>query len=102
MPIPIIILSTTVLYVLRARDIPDFNEPECLRVCSVPSAARALRGWLEGSLKSGMSRVYGVHNMFSAEQISSVYAHCRVSKHREFERCEKETREQDRHLVRDC
>ena len=38
--------------------------------------------------------------MFSAEQISSVYAHC-VSKHREFERCEKETRAQDRHPVRD-
>ena len=50
-------------------------------------------------LKSGMSRVYGVHNMFSAEKISSVYAHCQ---HREFERCEKETRAQDRHLVRDC
>ena len=37
----------------------------------VPSAARTLRGWPEGSFKSGM---YGVHNMFSAEQISSVYA----------------------------
>ena len=55
----------------------------------VSRAARALRGGLEGSLKSGMSRVYGVHNMFSAEQI------------REFERWEKETRAQDRHLVRD-
>ena len=39
--------------------------------------------------------------MFSAEQIRSIYTHCRVSKHREFERCGKETREKDCHLVLD-
>jgi hypothetical protein len=39
--------------------------------------------------------------MFSAEQISSVYSHCRFSNHREFERYEKETRAQDCHLVWD-
>ena len=63
-------ISTTVhiSYVLRARDILDFNEPESLRICIVPSVARAIRGCLEGSLKSSMSRVYGVHNMFSAER----------------------------------
>ena len=49
-------------------DILDFNEPESLRICIVPSVARAIRGCLEGSLKSSMSRVYGVHNMFSAER----------------------------------
>ena len=62
---------------------------------------RLLRGRPDGLLKSGISRVYGVQNMFSAEKISSVYAHCRVFKHRELERCEKETRAKDSHLVRD-
>ena len=54
-------------YVLRARDILDFNEPESLRICIVPSVAMAIRGWLKGSLKSSISRVYGVHYMFSAQ-----------------------------------
>ena len=71
-------------YVLR---VPDFNEPKGLRVCSVQNAVRALRGWVEGLLKSGISREYGVHNMFSAN--SSIYEHSRVSKHREFERDER-------------
>ena len=52
-----------------------FHEPESLRICIVPSVARAIRGWLEGALKSSMSRVYGVHNMFSAYRgTDSVFA----------------------------
>ena len=38
--------------------------------------------------------------MFSAEQISSVYAHSRVSKQRELERCEKETRVQKKSVFK--
>ena len=54
-----------------------FREPEGLRVCSVPSVARALRGWPEGFMKSRIPRVYGVHNMFSAEPENSGYGSCR-------------------------
>ena len=60
-------MSGNFVNISRLRELWDFNESEGVRVCCVPSVARALRGWPEGSLKSRSFRVYGVTNMFSAE-----------------------------------
>ena len=72
--------SIWVMYYVQSTYRISINPRASMFVVSRAQRGHYIRGWLEGSLISGITRVCGVHNMFSAEQISSVYSHYRVSK----------------------
>ena len=67
----------------------EFHEPEGLRVCSVPSVAKALRGCREGSRNSVFPEYTEcITRLVQSQRTPDTGA--AVSKRREFERSERE------------